>query len=159
VRDAMSNGWSSGGQHRIVAVSVLLVIALAFALLPWFSRQPRPHITVENFRKVKHGMTQQEVEYILGGPSGDYASGHQYCVMACEGSTCSLFDNPRYGWKAIPPEQIQLVSPNGRISVWRGADCAIGVAFDENGRVSHVGVGWAWQEPTILERIRVWLQF
>src|SRR5262245_40711012 len=158
----MSNGVLSGRQYRSVAVvAVPLAIALVLALLPWLYRRPHPQITEENFRKIKHGMTQQEVESILGGPPGDYASGIQYHCMSCQGSTCSLFDNDRHGWKAIPPEQIQPYFPNGRITIWRGAEIAIGVEFDGNGTVFSMGIGlgWAPPEPPILERIRDWLEF
>jgi len=159
----MSNGGSFVRQYRsVAAVAVPLVIALVLALLPWLYRRPHPQITVENFRKIKHGMTQQEVESILGGPPGDYASGVQvqYFCMSCEGSTGSLFEDA-HGRKAIPPEQIQPFFPNGRITIWRGTECAIGVEFDGNGTVFRMGIGlgWAPPEPPILERIRDWLEF
>jgi hypothetical protein len=56
-----------------VAVSAILLIVVGF-LLPVLLPRPSP-VTVAAFDRIEMGMTQKEVETILGGPPGDYRTG------------------------------------------------------------------------------------
>jgi hypothetical protein len=52
----------------MLAACVCLTLAV-LALLP-----PRPGVTSANFERIEDGMTQEEVEKILGGPAADWFS-------------------------------------------------------------------------------------
>jgi hypothetical protein len=55
-------------------LAVLVVVVLALVLGLWLLVWPRPHrINQEGFDWITEGMTQREVEEILGRPPGDYS--------------------------------------------------------------------------------------
>ena len=61
----------------LVALAVGVVVAAAAVVL-W----PRPdRITQENCDRIEKGMSQAEVEAILGGPPGDYTTRQVYVLM------------------------------------------------------------------------------
>jgi hypothetical protein len=49
-------------------VAALLVVGLLLYFLSPLLNPPRPGVTQENFRRVHKGMSEEEVEAILGGP-------------------------------------------------------------------------------------------
>jgi hypothetical protein len=57
----------------LVVLAGLVVVAAAGAIVLW-PRQEPSRVTYENFKRIKNGMTHQEVEALLGGPPGDYTS-------------------------------------------------------------------------------------
>jgi hypothetical protein len=65
----MIDGMRKHRFHWLAAASLLSIVlgASLFTL-----RQPRPGITRENFDRTEVGMTEDEVEAILGGPPGTY---------------------------------------------------------------------------------------
>src|SRR5581483_7877942 len=66
-RKGMKKRWRSS----LLWFEVLGVLSLAgLAVLP-----PRHGITPENFARLREGMTQQEVEALLGVPPGSYSTG------------------------------------------------------------------------------------
>jgi hypothetical protein len=71
--------------------TVVLVALLGVAGLAWLTRtRPAPRtLNVEGFHQLQRGMTQDEVEALLGGPPGDYG---QYPSggfdMTAEGFVC-----------------------------------------------------------------------
>jgi hypothetical protein len=52
----------------ISSVSLIAVVVGAWLLVP------RSRINLENFKQIKEGMSQGEVEALFGGPPGDYAN-------------------------------------------------------------------------------------
>jgi outer membrane protein assembly factor BamE (lipoprotein component of BamABCDE complex) len=57
------------------ALAVGLGLAVAAGVAVWLAIPRRPTITAEQFAQVRKGMTQQEVEAVLGCPPGDYRDG------------------------------------------------------------------------------------
>ncbi len=58
-------------RKKRTVVVVVLLLALVTSL--WVLARPRPHrINREGFDRIEEGMTQREVEDILGRPPGDY---------------------------------------------------------------------------------------
>jgi hypothetical protein len=92
----------------LIAGTVALVCVAAFML--W----PRPmRVTAENYNRIKAGMTRAEVETILGGPPGDYAT------------EATAFADRAY--------EYQIDLPRGevvRASDWRADTIIIRVAWD-----------------------------
>jgi hypothetical protein len=58
--------------RRRLAVLPALVFLLAIGWVGWHSFMPEPVITEERARLIQLGMTESEVQAILGGPAGDY---------------------------------------------------------------------------------------
>ena len=50
------------------SVSLIAVVIGAWLLVP------RSRINLENFKRIKEGMSQTEIEALFGGPSGDYTN-------------------------------------------------------------------------------------
>src|SRR5438270_7692812 len=100
-------------KRRWLALLACLMIA-ALALVPWVSRA-RHHINPETFARITRGMTLEEVQDLLGVPSGDYTT--KPSVMIHE----DLFGSRITGREV---EQ-KWVSDAGAISIW----------FDEDGKV------------------------
>ena len=63
-------------RRRIVIVGLALVLlAAAYFVLTWRPGAAAPrNLKVENFSRVEYGMTQAEVEELLGGPPGNYGA-------------------------------------------------------------------------------------
>jgi hypothetical protein len=73
-----------------VALAVLIVSAV------WWAALPRLGVTKANCARIKPGMTQEEVEAILGGPPGTYFDGR----LAAAGPT-SAPPGGRWGGTAM----------------------------------------------------------
>jgi hypothetical protein len=119
---------------RFLLILAVAVVLLAGAVLIFFG--PNPNITGESCEQIKPGMTQREVESILGCPAGDYRKNKGH----------------RFGITGLPPP------PRGQL--WFGREGMVVVIFDENGRVTHAGFIVADEpEPTesYLDRLRLWL--
>src|SRR4051812_18243169 len=98
--------------NRLVLVSILFGL-LAGTLALWLT-SPGHHITPERFEHIEVGMTQQEVETVLGGPAGDYSWGAEPWVESSK--TMEL-----------------LLCRVVRTQTWVGDDAAIEVGFDRQG--------------------------
>ena len=102
----------------VLASLAVVVAAILVFLRPWGDR-----ITTANFSHVRPGMTRGEVEAVLGGPPGDYATvrtvsanrPYEYVVNIAGGSAV-------------------------RCSDWRDDYCLVRATWDEGGAVS--GVVW-----------------
>jgi hypothetical protein len=118
---------------------VLLWVGLLVALLGaglvgvrWWTR-PTHHITMDNLEKIQGGLTEQQVETILGAPAGDYSNGRTRT------------------WGGVN-------YPGGVNKKWIADDCAIEVAFAPNGRVGGVSITDARPESWI-DKLRRWFGF
>jgi hypothetical protein len=103
--------------------AVVVGLALGFWLL-W----PRPTgVTLENYQKIRHGMTRDEIEALLGEPP--FKAETVYC------------DRPA-------PD-----TPCGMICRWKSNQMALQVHFDLEGEVLSCGGSpqWSWLE-TLLDR-------
>jgi hypothetical protein len=62
----------------LLGVAALALLGLAALLFALFVPRPGAGITRENFERIRTGMTEREVEGILGARSGDYSGGRAY---------------------------------------------------------------------------------
>jgi hypothetical protein len=99
-------------------------------------------ITWEHYRGVKLGMSQAEVEAILGGPPGDYRTDERI----------SYWD---YFEAGLSPHDVVA-----RRESWYGNDGQITLGFDEEGRVLRRGFASPVRSPpsSLAQRVRDWLR-
>ena len=108
------------GLRRGRTAAVLAACLAFFLLTVWFTLPPtQPNFIEAQFDAIAHGMTEEEVESILGGPAGDYR-GHGYAPLpekpfdteyardwvGQSGSICVLFqrDTGRVAFTYYSPE-------------------------------------------------------
>jgi hypothetical protein len=104
-------------RRPILGVTVLgLVLATAGALL-LVLRPPAPRIGSESFDAIRKGMTQPEVEAVIGVPPGDYRT-----------RKWGLIIDPVGGGTL-------MMADLHRVESWLGNTGIIHVAFDEDGKV------------------------
>jgi hypothetical protein len=89
-----------------------VLLALVALLVPVFQRSPSTDIRAR-FDQIQNGMTEQQVEELLGGPRGVYDKSRRYATTAA-------------GWG----------SGSSHRSWWYFTDCTIEVGFDEDGRAN-----------------------
>ncbi len=68
----------------------IIVLGVAILLLGasfWLRLRLRPRLRVENFRHVHPGLTQRDVERLLGGPPGNFGLGWGHGMMTLENFT------------------------------------------------------------------------
>ena len=108
--------------RRVLLRSLVLVIALgAVAFLFWpASRDSR--VTRVNFERIQDGMTEAEVNTLLGGPPGEYRSEPGFFLV---------------GPGHIPRSER---SRGGKLEVWYCTGLHIEVLYDKDARV--VGKHW-----------------
>jgi hypothetical protein len=100
---------------------------------------PRHRITEENIKLIKKGMTEEEVEAILGSKAGSIPDGTLHA-----------------------PNSLTVDSIDTRSSKhWVGKDVDVSVGFDADGRVTSVTqlfiLDRSDRPETILDKLRRWL--
>jgi hypothetical protein len=128
-------------KRLLLSVGLLAALLLGGYLLLWLTA-PRVVVTQETLAKMHVGMTEAEVEELLGGPPGDYTR-----------------DQP-----ALEPPRVLNEEPRMTMARWAGWDGRIVVFFDHRGRVSEREF-WGWvpgdpfapQKPSPLAKLRRWL--
>jgi hypothetical protein len=103
---------------RLLLTCVVLVLLLASAAWFCWPAVPRHNINQEGFAQLRCGMTEPEVERVLGVPAGDYGPGKG-----------ELLD---YGVFTMTSLEIRT-APNRR--TWLAGSFAITVCFSDEGRV------------------------
>ena len=100
------------------------LVLLVVAGLLWFfpPTPPRHNINADGYHKIELGMTEQEVESVLGVPAGDYGPGKG-----------EILDD---GVFTVTSYSI-ITDPNG--NKWLADSFAITVCFDDGGLVSGKG--------------------
>src|SRR5262245_50075207 len=153
--------WSGSGQrgrgHEEARVVLVAVALLLIGLLPLLF--PRSRITKEACDRIEEGMSQAEVEAILGGPPGDYrtvtadpdltgwrlGSGRRRTVVSWLGDEGSIEAGfGRSGFlvtkefdKSTPPNLGFLGQWRGRFSRWRERVFGAGPRGGRVGQASH----------------------
>ena len=94
-------------------VSFAVLLGLIALLIPVFQRPPSTGIRAR-FDQIQNGMTEQQVEELLGGPRGIYDKTRQYTTTTAVG----------------------MGSGRSHLSWWYFPDCTIEVDFDEDGWVN-----------------------
>src|SRR5690242_10055806 len=96
-------------RRRALLLGTAGVVA-ALALAVWVGWPRTSAITKENVAKIKDGMTQAEVEVILGGAARDDSDG-----------LCSPFYPPVAG--------LPIYADHAHSDQWIGPDCAVWIMF------------------------------
>jgi hypothetical protein len=132
-------------KRKLKWIAVLLIVLLAgmaAALFLW----PRDQITLESWKKIRIGMTENQVEEILGGPG------------------LNVENFWRDWWKKQQEFSLVGFSPHEGAVVtepatyWVGRSGLIGIKFDEDGHVT--GKIFSTVESTqqsFRDRLRDWL--
>jgi len=94
-------------------VPYAVLLALVALLIPVFQRPPSASLRAR-FDQIQNGMTEQQVEELLGGPRGVYDKTRRYSTMTTAVGTGS---------------------GGSHLSWWYFPDCTIEVGFDEDVRV------------------------
>jgi hypothetical protein len=90
------------------------LLALVALLVPVFPRPPSTALRAR-FDQIETGMTEQQVEELLGGPRG-------------------VYDKTRRDYSTTTA--VGTGSGRSHLSWWYFPDCALEVGFDEDGRVN-----------------------
>jgi hypothetical protein len=101
-----------------ISVSILAVVAVGLFVGGWLML-PKPRINEESFGRIKIGMTQAQVEEIIGAPPGDYG------VSKCELDV----------WHS---DSMRL--PAWTCKQWLGQHDAITVWLDAEGKVADLSI-------------------
>lgn len=131
---------------------VLVVLLLGFGTTLFFF--PRDRITVDSWKQIHLGMTEKEVERILGGPGTSYKD----FLAAIDRLEAQMGKPPLIG-KGIPVwEPDDGVEGVGNSKVWQGRRGIMEIQFNQECYVK-------WKlfspmrptDPTFLERLSDWL--
>ena len=131
---------------------VLAVSLLGFgtALLLW----PRDRITAESWKQIQIGMSEKEVEGILGGPGTDYVK----WLKEYEAWLKTEQNEP------LVPNGIRFDESNGvqwnpeKHKLWFGRRGSIEIQFDDEGIVrGKIFEGLRPTDPSFFDRLRDWL--
>jgi hypothetical protein len=107
----------------------LALLALGLAFTDWVLSF-QPGATEANVKRIRVGMTLEEVEALLGGPAR---------------VTCKLGEWPDNG------------QPRRRACFWGGATGATCITLDVTGRVESAEWARSTEQPSPLARLRAWL--
>lgn len=96
-------------------VPIAVGLALAALLMPVIQRQPSGAVRAR-FERIEDGMTEKQVEELLGGPRG-------------------VYDQTRRPYPALSASGIPG-SAGSHLSWWHFSDCTIEVSFDDGHQVT-----------------------
>jgi len=123
-------------RHVLFLIAASIASLVLYAVWQWHAL-PGHRITRVGYKQITAGMTQSEVEAILGVPPGDYAGG-----------------KARHPTLELPPGE---GSPLWRREDWRSNEASIAVFFDPDGVVvNKVGTWWA-SEASWSDRVLQWM--
>jgi hypothetical protein len=120
----------------LLALPVALGCSAALLWVVW----PHTAITPDNAAKIKRGMTLAEVEAILGGPPGNYASNYTGLGTGYAGPGGAL-----------------IVFDVQERTTWAGDDGMLTVFLDNDGRVRKTQFYEVIDRDTFMGSIRRWL--
>jgi hypothetical protein len=80
------------------ALAGLVILAGAVTFLAWLRPMSPAPVTLENYRRIKAGMSRAETEAILGGPPGDYSTGPTNSIHEHMMSTQVMANDGRPVW-------------------------------------------------------------
>lgn len=119
----------------LILLCIGCLALVSFYVCIWLSG-PGHQITEERFARIKAGMTEKEVESILGVPPGDYETKKRM---------------------PLPTRDLFVPTVPCETKVWEGNGLIITIWFDAGGKVfySRIG-GWSSDESTeiFLDKLR-----
>jgi hypothetical protein len=111
-------------RRLLLCVGVVACLGLAVGGFVWLTLPP-PGVTRENYERIREGMSQADVEAVLGVPPGAYGRGG--IAEIASSNSILVFD------------------PSWRTECWAGDTISIQVSFDTDGRV-------AWKSYSVILR-------
>lgn len=113
----------------LVALVAIPVFAAIWLVATW------KVLKVENFAKIRYGMSQQQVEELLGGPPGEYGRNTGDVWMSTEG----------------------YITPGETEKRWWDDENRLEVFFDNNGRVTrkHKRESYHRYKVTFWDRVKI----
>jgi hypothetical protein len=141
-------------KRRLLAVAVLTFMAFGAVWLLW----PEPAIGPASYQRIELGMTQPEIEAIIGLPPGDYTGRPKATALNLPVRRNIPI---RIEEKGIITLQDGAYSVDDRVPgvEWLGSRCFIVVVF-EDGQATYCGLHvdtMAGKPPGLLDQIRSWL--
>jgi SmpA / OmlA family len=129
---------------------IVLLVGLTFLLLGGSLAIrliiPIHRINEDNIKRIKEGMSESEVEALLGAPPGDSSAGGRV-VHYADGGTHPFMRMEGPGLKFFKMAKLHAVE-------WVGDVAAVKVWFDASQRVFKVVPGRVIGEYTFLDRLR-----
>jgi hypothetical protein len=122
-----------------MSIGLLLGGAACWLLMP---PSPTSQINRASFDAIRVGMSEAEVEEILGGPAGDYCTG----------------DVIRQGDLIVGPVIPLWTIPPSKTNVWQGDEGELFLIFDLTGQVlDKFFMPTTLRDPPFREKLRRWL--
>jgi hypothetical protein len=125
-------------KHLLISVAVLELGAFQTLGVYLFLRD-RPGVTESTCNRIKVGMTEAEVETILGVPKA---------------TDQEMFESGFPNWKTIAVLLSNAHPFEPTVLTWIGADGYAFVLFDDNGKV--IGANWQSTNQSFLDHILRW---
>jgi hypothetical protein len=141
-------------KRLLFLVTVLAVVLLGGYLLLWLTA-PRHRITLESFEQIKAGMTETEVEIVLGqvgdeSPVGSVHPGIKRFLEQIRRSGVPDIRRVSYG-PGYGSEDI------ARWKTWLGENCCILAGFNEQGKLIDKHITLRAGEESLLAKLRRWV--
>ena len=127
---------------RRIWIAIAATLAVA-AIVFWFTypeAYSTHNITWEGYQRIEIGMSEPEVEQVLGAHCGIHCSGIVTCLVL-----------EHWGIGRVSGREIRS---DREKKCWVSQDCGIWLTFDANGRVITKGIG-----PAICKRRTLWDTF
>ena len=124
-------------RRKLAWIGGLLCLIAAGLLFAWLQMGGR--LNVDGFSQIEPGMTQAEVEALLGGPPGNYG---------------------RYSGKFGEMTQEAYLAPPGSVEkIWCNDERRFEIYFDQEGRVvgKHKRAGYQQRFPRSWREVRAWV--
>jgi hypothetical protein len=138
------------GKRRLLLLVAAALVLLGGAGVALWPSPTKHHITAGTIGCIKEGMTQEEVEAIVGAPPGNYAGGRSFAVYLAGPSA------PRWGqrWESTKVRGLADL----HAAEWVGDEAAVEVWFAQDGRACVVvpGVVVRLKDPFV-NKLRRWL--
>jgi hypothetical protein len=115
-------------KFRIVSLFLLPTVFVFLLTIFWFRSNPgvsTDRINLENFNRLRGGMSKKDVERILGGPPGDYTRSR----VKLSPAVIWIRNGKEY---AFPTREGEDWTKG---AIWLGNEAAIKVEFDSDGQV------------------------
>ena len=125
-----------------VVLAAAVIVPAALQLHAYRQKAARGRLIIwQHYCGVKLGMSQAEVEAILGGPPGDFRTEKVFYRIYFEAG--------------VSPRDVAV-----RGEFWAGNDGKICLGFDEQGRVLRRGFAEGYRVPpeSLAERVQEWLR-
>lgn len=132
-------------RKRLLLISGCAAAILLAGYMTLRLTAPRHRITGDTIHAIDKGMTEREVEAILGAPAGDYSAGKRGGLFI---NKHRVRDGDLTG-----PEMVKMWGGK----YWVSDETSVWVRFNEAGKVEETWPGWVAYNDSFLTKLRRWL--